>query len=288
MKTILLLVDVAAPRDVVFPALASTDGLARWWTTSVAGDAGPDGRIEFTFGGDFNPVMRATRVDPAAGVTWTCIGGVEQWADNSFTFELADHDGGTRVRFRQEYATELSDDDYAVYNYNWAYYLESLRLYCVTGTGKPFRPGGQTGAEPDRSQLTAVARRLAVDVFSRGDLDAYDEIFADDYVNHNIPVPDIPGTKAGFRRLVVATREAFPDLSVEVQDIVAEGDLVVFHDHVTATSEGAFFGVPPTGKPLAWTEIHFLRVRDGQIAEHWTNFDQLGILMQLGAIPSPG
>jgi steroid delta-isomerase-like uncharacterized protein len=131
-----------------------------------------------------------------------------------------------------------------------------------------------------------VARRLADDVFSRGDLAVFDEIFAETYLNHNIPVPGIPGTKAGFRQLVEATRAAFPDLKVDVQDIIAEGDLVVFHDRVKATSEGEFFGVPASGKPLEWTEIHFLRAADGQITEHWTNFDQLGILTQLGAIPS--
>ncbi len=48
---------------------------------------------------------------------------------------------------------------------------------------------------------------------------------------------------------------------------------------------GDFFGVPPSGAHLEWSEIHFLRVADDQIVEHWTNFDQLGVLQQLGAIP---
>lgn len=132
----------------------------------------------------------------------------------------------------------------------------------------------------------AVANRLAREVFSHGDMKAFDELLSDDYVNHNIPVPGIPGTKAGFKQLVEATRQAFPDIDVHVQDIVSEGDLVVFHDFVTATSKGEFLGVPPNGKQLTWTEIHFLRVADDRIVEHWTNFDQLGILMQLDAIPS--
>jgi hypothetical protein len=46
-----------------------------------------------------------------------------------------------RLRFWQEYAVELADDYYGVYNFNWGYYLESLRLLCVTGTGKPFQAG---------------------------------------------------------------------------------------------------------------------------------------------------
>jgi steroid delta-isomerase-like uncharacterized protein len=136
------------------------------------------------------------------------------------------------------------------------------------------------------SENKAVARRLVDEVLCGGDLHAFDEIVAADYVNHNIPVPGIPGTKAGFRTLVEATRRAFPDVRVHVDDIVAEGDVVVFHDHVDATSREEFFGVPANGKTVAWTEIHWLRVRDGQIAEHWTNFDQLGILQQLDALPA--
>jgi len=134
--------------------------------------------------------------------------------------------------------------------------------------------------------MKLVVTRLADEVLTNGDLETFDEIFADQYVNHNIPVPGIPGTKAGFKQLVQATREAFRDLQVHVQDVVSDGDFVVFHDYVTATSVGEFFGVPPNGQRLEWTEIHFLRVRDEQIVEHWTNFDQLGILRQLGALPT--
>jgi steroid delta-isomerase-like uncharacterized protein len=131
----------------------------------------------------------------------------------------------------------------------------------------------------------AIARRLAEEVFSKGDMHTFDELIADDYVNHNIPVPAIPGTKEGFRQLVQATRHAFPDVRVHVEDLVAENDLVVFHDTAEATSKGDFFGVPPNGAHLEWSEIHFLRVAGHQIVEHWSNFDQLGVLQQLGAIP---
>ncbi len=65
-----------------------------------------------------------------------------------------------------------------------------------------------------------------------------------------------------------------------------EGEFAVFHDHVEATSKNDFLGVPPNGKRIAWTEIHFLRIVNGKIMERWSNFDQFGILPQLGAIPS--
>ena len=129
-----------------------------------------------------------------------------------------------------------------------------------------------------------VARRLADEVFSRGNMQTFDEIFAEDYVNHTMPVPGVPGTKAGFRQVVLATRAAFPDVQVDVKEVVAEGEFAVFRDVVRATSRGEFMGIPPNGKRLEWTEIHFLRIVDGRIAEHWANFDQIGILRQLGAL----
>jgi hypothetical protein len=70
------------------------------------------------------------------------VSGHEPWRHNTFRFELADHDAGTRLRFWQDYAVELSDDAYGIYNFNWGYYLESLRLLCTTGIGKPFVPPG--------------------------------------------------------------------------------------------------------------------------------------------------
>ena len=130
-----------------------------------------------------------------------------------------------------------------------------------------------------------VAHRLADEVFSQGNLRTFDEIFADTYVNHTMPVPGIPGTKAGFKQIVLATRAAFPDVRVDVKDVVAEGDFAVFRDEVRATSRGEFMGVPPNGKQISWTEIHFLRISGGRIVEHWANFDQVGILRQLGVIP---
>lgn len=71
---------------------------------------------------------------------WRCVAGHEPWQDSSFRFEVAAQDDGrAKLRFWQEYAVELADDYYGVYNFNWGYYLESLRLLCATGTGKPFQ-----------------------------------------------------------------------------------------------------------------------------------------------------
>jgi steroid delta-isomerase-like uncharacterized protein len=131
-----------------------------------------------------------------------------------------------------------------------------------------------------------VARRLVEEVLNKGNMKAFDELFSDTYAMHNMPVPNIPGTKEGFRKLVLATRKAFPDVHVHIENMVADNDFAVFHDKVEATSKDDFFGVPATGKRITWTEIHFLKIAGGRIVEHWTNFDQLGILQQLGVVPA--
>jgi uncharacterized protein YndB with AHSA1/START domain len=140
MKTILHVIDVKAPRSKVLEALTTIDGLAGWWTTNVTGSAAKGGRIAFVFDG-FGPTMEVTELDAPTRVSWKCIEGVEQWADNTFQFDLAEAEGATRLRFRQNYATELGDDEYGMYNFNWGYYLHSLKMLCETGSGKPSTSG---------------------------------------------------------------------------------------------------------------------------------------------------
>jgi len=144
MKTIHHVLDIDADTPRVWAALTETEGLAGWWSTKLDTDAASVGTlIRFTFAGDFNPVMEITEVVEKTELTWRCNNGHDSWNDNTFHFQLVPLDGGrTRLRFIQNYAVELSDDDYGIYNFNWGYYLESLRLLCTTGTGKPFQAAG--------------------------------------------------------------------------------------------------------------------------------------------------
>jgi uncharacterized protein YndB with AHSA1/START domain len=141
MKTIHHVLDVDAPAATVWAALTDARGLAGWWSTRVEAPAAAIGaRIAFTFVGDFNPVMEITRLDQDRELGWRCVDGHEPWAHNVFRFGLDGlGDGRTRLRFWQEYATELDDDAYGSCNFNWGYYLESLRLYSGSGVGRPFQ-----------------------------------------------------------------------------------------------------------------------------------------------------
>ena len=140
MKTIHYVIDMDASAGAIWSALTEEAALAGWWSTKVRAEGAAAGdRIEFTFAGDFNPVMQIERVDPDRELVWRCRGGHDPWNDGTFRFQLvALDDGRTRLRFWQEYAVELGDDAYGTYNFNWGYYLESLRLLCTTGAGKPY------------------------------------------------------------------------------------------------------------------------------------------------------
>ena len=143
MKTIHHVVDIDAQIGPVWTALTEPDRMAGWWSTKVkTPPAAVGARVDWTFAGDFNPVMEIITLDEHKELAWRCVSGHEPWQDAIFRFVLAtEDDGRTRLRFWQEYAVELADDYYGVYNFNWGYYLESLRLLCTAGTGKPFQAG---------------------------------------------------------------------------------------------------------------------------------------------------
>jgi steroid delta-isomerase-like uncharacterized protein len=94
---------------------------------------------------------------------------------------------------------------------------------------------------------------------------------------------DLEGLKSFYSGLW----SAFPDLRIVIEDIVAEGDRVAWRLTATGTHQAAFRGVPATGTRVAFTAQYFFRLDDGRIVERWTNFDRLGVLIQLGAIPVP-
>ena len=142
MKKILHVVEIKAPKAKVFEAITTQTGLSNWWTTQVSVEAGEGGLVDFHFMEGFNPDMKVTKLAPESSVHWLCVGGHDNWLDNTFSFELMAQDDKTMLMFTQNYATELDDMVYGTYNYNWGYYLDSLRTYCETGSGKPFPAGG--------------------------------------------------------------------------------------------------------------------------------------------------
>ncbi len=129
----------------------------------------------------------------------------------------------------------------------------------------------------------ALVRRLYAEVMGKGNMTEADELLSTQYVEH-LPAPT-PG-REGLKQLVMMVRSAFPDIHNTVEDAVAEGDRVAVRIVVRGTHHHEFLGIPPSGKAVEWGEIHIYRVVGGKIVEHWGEVDLLGLLQQIGAIPS--
>ncbi len=139
MKTIIHTVSIHAPPSRVYQALTTEGGVTGWWSTKATVDAELGGLIRFTFLGDFHPHMKQTTLKENELVEWQCVEGHTNWQDNAFTFALRSPNGETSLRFVQEYAQELDDDTYGTYNFNWGYYLHSLKQLCEKGVGTPYQ-----------------------------------------------------------------------------------------------------------------------------------------------------
>jgi steroid delta-isomerase-like uncharacterized protein len=134
----------------------------------------------------------------------------------------------------------------------------------------------------------ALVRRSFEEVFNQGNLDAVEELFAPDYVLHDPTSPEeIRGTE-GMRGYVSMYRTAFPDLQQTIEDQIAEGEKVATRLTGRGTHQGELVGIPPTGNRVEAPGIVIDRITGGKIAESWANYDALGMMQQLGAIPSPG
>ncbi len=140
MKKIIHAVHVHAAPARVYGALTTVEGLAGWWSKKVTVEPGVGGLVRFTFAGDFHPHMKQTALDTNRRVAWTCVDGHDNWSDNTFSFALNERDGETMLQFEQQYARELTDEAYGIYNFNWGYYLSSLKALCEQGEGTPFTP----------------------------------------------------------------------------------------------------------------------------------------------------
>jgi steroid delta-isomerase-like uncharacterized protein len=130
----------------------------------------------------------------------------------------------------------------------------------------------------------ALFRRFIEEVENAKNADAVDHFFAADYLDHNPPPFGEPGIE-GFKQALEMFFAAFPDLHVEVEDLIAEGDRVVGRMRTTGTHQGDLMGIPPTGKQIDLAEIHIVRLSGGKVVEHWGMEDNMSMMQQLGVIP---
>lgn len=129
----------------------------------------------------------------------------------------------------------------------------------------------------------ALVRRFYEEVWNRGNGAVAHEVFAEAYVRHDLrPGSALPGPE-GQAKIATDFRAAFPDLHMELDLILGEGDLVAARWTVEGTNKGPWADLPPTGRRATFSGVNIFRFRDGKVVELWNHRDDLGLMQQLGA-----
>lgn len=131
-------------------------------------------------------------------------------------------------------------------------------------------------------QNKEIVRTYAEEVFDKGNLETIDRLVAPDFVNHDAMSGQASGP-AGERQRAIMFRNAFPDLQVTIEDMIAEGDKVRARLMGGGTQQGEFMCIPPTGRRGFFQAMVIYRIANGKLAERWGTHDFLGVLQQLGA-----
>lgn len=133
-------------------------------------------------------------------------------------------------------------------------------------------------------QNSAIVRRFE-EAFLGNDVEVLDELCDPDLIDHN-PFPGQEPSVAGLKQTIAMYHDTFSDLRMDLAAVVAEGDQVATRWTVTGTHAAEFVGVPATGTQVTAEGMNFYRLAGGRVTDVWTQFDALGLMQQIGAIPS--
>lgn len=136
----------------------------------------------------------------------------------------------------------------------------------------------------------ADAKQIVKELFEeswKGNFDVIDKHIAPGYIGHDASEPDAIRGPGGLREFVQKYLTAFPDGQIIVDDQILEGDKVATRWTGRGTQSGEIAGIAPTGKQVTITGLTISRLEGDMVIEEWTNWDTLGLLIQLGAIPAP-
>ncbi|SRR6266568_7093409 len=133
---------------------------------------------------------------------------------------------------------------------------------------------------------SAMIRRWFEEVWNKGRMSAIDEMASADVIGHGQAQHGVDIGLREFRPFVQRFRSAFPDIKVSVHATIEQGEHVVARWAANMTHSGDFLGIPATGRKVMVTGTTIVRIVEGKIVEGWDNWDQLGLLVQLGALPA--
>lgn len=126
----------------------------------------------------------------------------------------------------------------------------------------------------------ALVRRVYDEAYSGGRVELVDELLSPEYVNHQV-FPGLPAGREGIKMVIGAMRTAFPDMYIEIHDMVAEGELVYVRATIRGTHLGPLNGMQASGKQVAFDTIDTFRLVNGLQVEHWGVTDQLSLIQQI-------
>jgi hypothetical protein len=132
----------------------------------------------------------------------------------------------------------------------------------------------------------AIIRRWYEEVWNQKHLALLEELYAPTWVGHFPQGLELRGP-TDHQRFGAVFTAAFPDAVYTIEELLAEGDRVASRYAVRATHQGELRGIAPTGQEVVSTGINIHRLAGGRIVEQWSQYDLLGLLQQLGAIPAP-
>lgn len=129
---------ISSTPQKIYEAITTKPGVANWWTPQTEiGNKICDINI-FDFGNRYHNEMKIVDLQPDKRVWWKCLVGDKEWIGTNLVFELEEKNDETILRFEHNNWKEETDF-FASCNYQWAYYMRSLKLYCETGNGTPFK-----------------------------------------------------------------------------------------------------------------------------------------------------
>jgi steroid delta-isomerase-like uncharacterized protein len=133
-----------------------------------------------------------------------------------------------------------------------------------------------------------ISMKRIYELLSAGDLEGFSQHVADDFIEHD-EIPGVPPTKDGLMLYFEMMLTAFPDMRMDVKDVIVSGDKAVARVQVSGTHSDEFMGIPATDKSFEVNLIDIMRFgEDGLAHEHWGVVDQLLMMQQLGIIPAMG
>jgi steroid delta-isomerase-like uncharacterized protein len=131
-----------------------------------------------------------------------------------------------------------------------------------------------------------LVRNFIQDLFTMGDPGAVERYLDPAFLNHDLPFPGASRGRDGMQVAADMFRRACPDWHSDVDQLVAEDDVVVERFTASGTHRGELMGVPATGETLVLTGIQVFRIQGDKIVERWGELDQMGLARQLGLVPA--